>query len=86
MYHVYVLWSEKLQKRYVGSTDDVPGRLKQHNRGKTPFTKAGIPWAFVHKEEFETLSLARKREAFLKSGAGRSWLDDRFPEHRRKPR
>ncbi len=75
MAFIYVLWSEKLQKRYVGSTAYVESRLEEHNKGKTPYTKSGIPWVLLYKEEYSTVSEARKRELFLKSGVGREWLD-----------
>ncbi len=39
MYFVYVLFSEKLNKRYVGSTSDVQQRLLEHNSGHSKFTK-----------------------------------------------
>ena len=84
MFSVYVLWSEKLQKRYVGSVEDTSIRLVQHNEGKNRFTKGGIPWIIIHKETFSDLSSARKREAFLKSGVGRAWLDQEFPNYRRR--
>ncbi len=74
---VYVLWSDKLRKRYVGSTGKDPvNRQKEHNRGKTRSTKGEIPWRIIHTEHFESLSEARKREMFLKAGAGRKWLDE----------
>ena len=77
MYWTYVLWSNKLHKRYVGSTEKpTQDRLKEHNHGKTPFTSKGIPWILIHSESYSTLSEARKRELFLKSGVGRRWLDD----------
>jgi len=76
MFSVYVLWSEKLNKRYVGSSDDLERRVKQHNRGASRFTSGGIPWKVVHSEEFSTKREARIRELFLKSGVGRKWLDD----------
>jgi putative endonuclease len=72
---VYVLWSEKLQKRYIGSCEDVPRRLDEHNRGKERFTKGGIPWIVVYQEQCVNRSEARKRELYLKSGIGRQWLD-----------
>ena len=84
MQYVYVLWSEKLKKRYVGSTGDVDKRIIQHKKGKNRFTKGGIPWKLVHKEEYESLSLARKREVFLKSSVGRNWLDNYLPLFSRK--
>ena len=76
MFAVYVLWSERLKKRYVGSTDDLESRVKQHNRGVSRFTSGGIPWKVIHTEEFTTKRDARMRELFLKSGVGRKWLDD----------
>jgi putative endonuclease len=72
----YVLWSHRLNKRYVGSTQKhFKDRLAEHNLGKTPFTSKGIPWIIIHHESYATLSEARKRELFLKSGIGRKWLD-----------
>ena len=77
MYWIYVLWSYKLHKRYVGSTGERPeDRLIKHNHSKTPFTSTGIPWILIHSESFPTLREARKRELFLKSGVGRKWLDE----------
>jgi putative endonuclease len=66
MFYVYVLYSAKLKKRYVGSTDDIPKRLRLHNAGRSRFTSGGFPWALVHSESFNTRSEARKRERFLK--------------------
>ncbi len=83
MYFVYVLWSSKLKKRYVGSTDRVEKRLGEHNRGCNKFTKGGIPWLLINKEEFLTKAEALKREKYLKSGQGRAWLDKQFPNFRR---
>ena len=79
MSFTYVLWSKKLSKRYIGSAADVTARLTQHNRGKSRFTSGGIPWVLLHQEFYPTFADARKREAFLKSGAGRKWLDENLP-------
>jgi putative endonuclease len=75
MYFTYVLWSEKLQKRYVGSCENINIRLRQHNSGQSKFTKGGIPWKVIYSETFQDISSARKRELFLKSGVGRKFLD-----------
>lgn len=75
MFFVYVLFSNSLSKRYVGSTSNLDKRLSEHNSGKSKFTKGGIPWQLVYSEQFDTNSDARKRELFLKSGAGRKFLD-----------
>ena len=72
---VYVLWSEKLKKRYVGVTANLESRLRDHNAGRSPFTRRGIPWKIVYNEAYPDASTSRQRERFLKSGAGRKWLD-----------
>jgi putative endonuclease len=73
----YVLWSEKLQKRYVGSTIRTPEeRVREHNDKRTRFTSGGVPWILVHAEWYATLSGARNRERYLKTGVGRKWLDE----------
>jgi len=73
--YIYVLWSNKLQKRYVGSTENLDKRMYEHNHGHSKFTKGGIPWELLYQEEFNSLSEARKRELFLKTGVGRKTLD-----------
>jgi putative endonuclease len=85
---IYVLWSQKLHKRYIGSTEKHPEeRLMDHNKKKTPFTARGIPWVLIHIESYPTLSEARKREIFLKTGVGRKWLDEhvKIPEFTQTP-
>ena len=82
MFYVYVLWSSKLNKRYTGSTEFVNKRHNEHNRGQSKFTKGGIPWILIHSEVFATKSEALKREKFLKSGQGRAWLDQKFPQYK----
>jgi putative endonuclease len=76
MSFVYVLWSESIKKRYIGSCQDFPQRILQHKKGQSKFTKGGIPWKLIYSEELENTSQARKRELFMKSGAGRKWLDE----------
>jgi hypothetical protein len=48
-----------------------------------PVTRGGRPWILIHKEPHRTKTEALQRERFLKSGAGRKWLDEHFPQYRR---
>jgi putative endonuclease len=84
MYYVYVLYSEKLNKRYISSTSDVNNRLKEHNNGKSKFTKAGVPWKLIYQESHQSNHEARSRELFLKSGVGRKFLDQILSENNRE--
>ena len=47
MYYVYILYSEKHDKYYIGQTDDVKARLERHNNGLENFTSKYIPWILV---------------------------------------
>ncbi len=73
---VYVLLSQKDNKRYIGFSDDVARRLEEHNRGYSKATRGRGPFKIVHTEEYPTRKEARKREKFLKSGQGRKFLDE----------
>jgi putative endonuclease len=67
MHHTtYILFSEKLGKYYIGSTDDLDRRLTEHNRGKTTFTRTGVPWVLVYREDFGSKAEAYKREIEIK--------------------
>ncbi len=74
MPHVYILYSEKLDKYYVGSSYDKDERLLRHNRGAEKFTSTGMPWTIVYYEEFENLTDARKRERQIKKMKSRKYI------------
>ena len=73
--YCYILYSTKLEKYYVGSTPDIQRRIMDHNRGKEKFTKTGVPWVLMHKEIFETLAEARKRELQIKKQKSRKYIE-----------
>ena len=43
-YVVYIIYSESINRYYVGQTNDLSKRLKVHNSGGKKFTSRGIPW------------------------------------------
>ena len=76
MFYVYVLVSLRNSKRYVGYTKLLPEeRLKQHSAGTNKWTSQNGPFELVYTEKYVTSVEARKRERFLKMGAGRKELD-----------
>ena len=76
MYFLYILYSEKLDKYYVGSTADITRRIERHNEGWGRFTKGGIPWKLVHTEEYTNKSEAVKRERHIKKQKSRLYIED----------
>ncbi len=67
MFYTYILFSEKTQKYYIGSCENIDSRLVRHNAGATPSTKSGRPWSVVYSEIFETNSEALAREKHIKA-------------------
>ena len=74
MYNVYVLRSERDQKRYIGTTNYIEERLFEHNNGLVKSTKNRRPLKLIYTEEFEDKTEALQREKFFKSGRGREYL------------
>lgn len=66
MFYVYVLKSEKDEKLYVGSTNDLRRRLLEHNNGEIESTKARKPFQLRYYEAYYSEADARAREAQLK--------------------
>ena len=75
MFYVYIIYSEKLNIYYVGSTADLEDRLKRHNAGRSKFTKPGIPWKLVYKKEYSIKSEAYKAELYIKSQKSRVYIE-----------
>lgn len=76
---VYILQSLKdYRRRYIGITDDMEVRLKQHNAGKTLATRENRPWKYRAYFWFEDASSAEAFERYLKSGSGRAFTKRHF--------
>jgi putative endonuclease len=76
MYAVYILYSSKLDKYYIGYSADVVGRLRRHNSHSRGYTCAGKPWILVYSENYENKSDAEAREKQLKKWKNRTRLED----------
>ena len=70
MYAVYIIKSLKSGSFYIGSTQNLVKRLKQHNANRTRSLKNRGPFELVYSEEFDNLTDARKRELQIKSYKG----------------
>ncbi len=74
----YILFSEKLNKYYVGACIDMERRLHEHNIGHSKFTSTGIPWIVKYTETFETLRQAKQRELAIKKMKSRKYIENLF--------
>jgi len=75
MFYTYILQSNKNNKYYVGSCENINKRLMMHNKGLVKSTKNGIPWKVLFTEEFSDRSSAFKREKQIKSWKKRSAIE-----------
>jgi putative endonuclease len=75
-YHVYIIYSEKCNKYYVGHTGFLEQRLKEHNTGKGgDFSSSCLPWILVYHEQRASRSEAMKREKEIKSKKSRRYIE-----------
>ncbi|OGZ61765.1 MAG: hypothetical protein A3H51_01785 [Candidatus Spechtbacteria bacterium RIFCSPLOWO2_02_FULL_38_8] len=73
-FYVYILFSQKDKKLYIGYTESLKDRLGQHFQGRVRTTQNRRLLNLVHYEAFTNKKDAKSREKFLKSGFGRSQL------------
>ena len=69
MFYTYVIKSKKKKIFYIGSTEDLIRRIKEHEQGKTKSIKHLIPFELIYYEAYNTKTLARKREIELKKNS-----------------
>lgn len=74
MITVYALKSLVRNYIYVGQTDNIERRFKEHNEGHEKTTSPYKPYKIIHTEEFPNRKLARAKEKYLKSGIGKEFL------------
>ena len=66
MFWVYILKSKIDGELYIGSTDNLPRRIAEHNSKKVFSTKARAPFRLVYCEGYTIEEEARHRESNLK--------------------
>ena len=76
MNYVYILYSQKSSRYYVGQTTDIKKRLKRHNNSGVPSTKSGVPWKIIRVIEVSDRSQALILERKIKKRGARRYLED----------
>lgn len=75
MFTVYVLYSKKFNKIYIGFTSDLEKRFLLHNEiGTKGWTIKFRPWKIIYTEAYQNKKEAMAREKELKSGKGREFI------------
>ena len=71
MFTVYLLISNDYKKTYIGFSDDIKRRVKEHTKGKVKTTKNFNGFRCFNLEEVDDIITAREKEKYWKSHAGR---------------
>ena len=80
MYYIYVLYSNIDDKFYVGYTEDLRQRMKEHDRKKSSSDKILKNLKLLYYEACLSKTDAQKREKQLKTGFGRKYLRSRLKD------
>ena len=78
MVFVYVIESLLDQSWYTGMALNAELRLKEHNAGKSKYTKGHMPWKIIYTEEHPDWAAARVREKYFKTSHGKQWLKNKL--------
>ena len=75
MQTVYILYSKKFNKIYIGCTSNIEARFKSQNKlGTKGWTIKFRPWEIAYTEEFDSKREALDREKQLKGAKSREWI------------
>ena len=79
MYYVYILIN-KDKRLYIGYTEDLRRRFKEHNNGLSFATKPYRPWKLIFYEAYISKKDAKRREIYLKTTKGRTTIKTMLTE------
>jgi putative endonuclease len=75
MHFLYILYSVTRNKYYVGSCEDIQGRLKKHNTNHSGFTGKTGDWELKYTEKYPDKIIALKREKEIKTWKSRKMIE-----------
>ena len=76
MYYVYLIQSKNFpNQRYIGYTEDLKQRLKEHNAGMSTHTKKYAPWDLITYVAFSNKYAALDFETYLNKGSGHAFAN-----------
>lgn len=80
-YYVYVLYNKLKNFIYIGYSEDLKTRVRDHNKGFSKSTKSYKPLELIHYEAYRNMKDAKRREEYLKTNRGRTTLITMLKEY-----
>ncbi|MFA6416267.1 MAG: GIY-YIG nuclease family protein [Candidatus Paceibacterota bacterium] len=82
MFYTYILQSKKNGRKYVGSTEDLKRRFREHNSGQGgKYTSNNRPLVLIYYESYVNKKDAENAEKFYKTGYGREVLNGKLKNY-----
>ena len=75
VHFVYILRSEKDRSLYIGYTEDVKRRFKDHNEGSARYSSTKLPYKLIWFCAFPSKPKALEFESYLKHGSGHAFMN-----------
>ena len=75
MFYVYIIYSKKIDKFYIGYTGHLADRLAEHLSGLSLFTAKADDWKLQYSETFPDRQTAMKREREIKKKKSRKYIE-----------
>ncbi len=77
-YICYIIYSKKLDRYYIGGTENLNQRISQHNSGffKGCYTSQSSDWEIFHVIECETKEQVRRIESHIKKMKSRKYIEN----------
>jgi len=83
-YYVYVLKSLNKDFIYIGFTNNLKKRFREHNNKEELSTKHYAPFELIHYEAYWNEKDAKRRERYLKTTKGKTTLRTMLKEYFRR--
>ena len=80
-YYVYILYNKSKNFIYIGYSENLAQRIKEHNDGKSKSTKHYVPLGLIHYEAYRNIKDAKRREEYLKTNRGKTTLMTMLKEY-----
>ena len=80
-FYIYVLESLEGKELYIGYTNNLRERFREHNQGLSRATKRYLPWRLIYYEACLNQQDAKRRENYFKTTQGRRLLKKRLKDY-----
>jgi putative endonuclease len=74
-YYFYIVYSTKLDRYYIGHTNNLEERVRKHNTNHKGYTGVVSDWQVAYSEVYQTKSAAYRREREVKVWKSRNQID-----------